>query len=189
MFLATDKEIRVEVDPICEEQVIGRICQDKAENQGTSKSKGLRRTTKSNVELSDSVVMKPSCPTKKRVQVAKYPLPETPMQPAKLEGGFVNFTCNESKESSVVRKDNPVLSKGPVLTPFFWLREEEQVEKSSQHTEDGYITPPDVPCFSDLKDTADESSDELSPTVSTDYLVYLVLIIILIAIYYESSLD
>lgn len=177
MFLPTDKEKWVQGDPICGEQVIGG-CQDKVEHQGTSKGKRLRRTSKATVEPSGTVCTKPSCPTKKRVQVARYPLPETPTQPAKLEGGTVKNTTSELKSSSVVIRENPVINKeGTVLSPFFWLRDEEDREKSSQHTEtDAYITPPDVPSFSDLKDSEDISSSELSPTVSS--LIYSVLVIV-----------
>lgn len=162
---SSDKEKWVQGDPICVEQVTGG-CQDKVENQGTSKGKRLRRTSKATVEPSGPVCMKPSCPTKKRVQVAQYPLPETPSQPGKLEGGTVKNTTNELKSSSVVIKENPGTNKeGTVFSPFFWLRDDEGREKSSQHTEaDAYITPPEVPSFSDLKDTEDISSTELSPT-------------------------
>lgn len=177
LVLPTDKEKWIQGDPICREQVTGR-CQGKEENQGTSKGKRLRRTSKATVEPSGPVCMKPSCPTKKRVQVARYPLPETPSQPTKLEGGTVKNTTTELKSSSVVIKENSGINKeGTVFSPFFWLRDDEGREKSSQHTEaDAYITPPEVPSFSDLKDSEDISSSELSPTVSS--LIYLVLVIV-----------
>ncbi|KAL5773950.1 hypothetical protein ACOSP7_011507 [Xanthoceras sorbifolium] len=169
---SSDKERQIEGDTICGDQVLGAIGADRAENQTTSNRKRQRRTTKSNVETTKSSVepsspvsVKPSFPTKKRVQVAHYPLPETPIQPAKFEGGLNSNTFAELKDSSIMLKDKSDL-KGPVLSPFFWLREEEDGQKSSQRSDDDtYITPPDIPTFSDIKDSDDKNSYEFSPTV------------------------
>ena len=117
-------------------------------------------------ENSDPIPVKPSFPTNKRVQVPQYPLLETPMLSAKLGSRLVESTQDESKRSSDIPKENYILrEKGElILSPLFWLREED-VEKSSQLTDGDqcvYITPPEVPSFSDLKDSDDEGFSEVS---------------------------
>ncbi|XP_031279183.1 protein BREAST CANCER SUSCEPTIBILITY 1 homolog [Pistacia vera] len=167
---SSDKEKGVEGDRICSELAASMICQDRADNQETSKRKGLRRKTKTNLDHSGLGTVKPSFPTKKRVQVAKYPLPETPKQPAKFENELVNNSSIQLKDSSVDLKEKSFLNeKGPVLQPFFWLREEEDEEKSTQNTDgDAYLTPPEIPSFSDIMDSYDQSS-QLSPTAETHH--------------------
>lgn len=154
----------------CSEQEIREHGQEKAENPGISKRKGLRRKAKSKLEHSASAAVGPSFPTKKRVHVAKYPLPETPIQTEMFDGKSVQDTCQDLKDNSVVFKEDHISHGKAVLAPFFWLREEEDKEKSSQHTDsDIYITPPNVPSFSDLKEPDNESSSQVSPRVSCHF--------------------
>lgn len=118
-----------------------------------------------NKKNSGSNLIRPSFPTKKRVQVPQYPPSETP-PPAKLVGGNGKSVTDEAQKPLVIDRDRSMLSeKGePVLSPFFWLREED-VERSSQQTDGDIIldTPPGVPCFSDMKDLDDEVHCEMSP--------------------------
>lgn len=158
-------------------QDIDRVCEDSVGNLPTFKQKGSRKTVKSRLEISSPTVAKPSFPTKKRVQVPQYSLPENSTQPEKLGIGSGENMKDGFKKSSVVLKQNPVcMEKGePVLSPFFWLRDED-VEKSSQFTDGDQlldVTPPNIPTFSDIKDSDDEHPSKSSPTVSTTRLVSL----------------
>lgn len=154
-----------------DDQVLGAAGQNSADNHRKTNRK-RPRTTKSSTQVLDPVPGKPSFPTKKRVHVAHYPLPETPVQPAKVEGR-VTSTLDKLQDHSGLLKDKPVLSEqGLVRSPFFWLREDEDVEKSSQQSDaDIYTTPPNIPTFSDIKDSDDRNSHQLSPEVSSQFLL------------------
>ncbi|KAF3450350.1 hypothetical protein FNV43_RR06430 [Rhamnella rubrinervis] len=86
-------------------------------------------------------------------------------------GGIFQERAGEKKASqrNERRDHNPVTNaKGePVLSPFFWLREEEEsVESLSQHDDVDELTNalvPNAPSFSDIKDSDDETHDGLSP--------------------------
>lgn len=166
-----DKEKQAEGEGNHGKQDSGGNCKDRAEKQNTLKGKGSRKTSKSNMKNTSSTFVKPSFPTKKRVQVPQCPFSETPTRLAILEGELSEIAREEPKRSSTILKDKPVLNdKGePVLSPFFWLRDEEDVEKSSQHTdEDQFLdmTPLNAPAFSDIKDSDDEYPSSSTPTVS-----------------------
>ncbi|KAL8033724.1 hypothetical protein ABFX02_13G177100 [Erythranthe guttata] len=111
--------------------------------------------------------MKPSFPAKKRVQVPPYATSDTQMDPQKLEGRTGEIERNQPKNCPVLQKDVPyTCTKGEsMFSPFFWLREEDDLEKSSQQTDDNQImyTPPDAPCFSDIKDSDDDVPHSKSP--------------------------
>lgn len=98
------------------------------------------------------------------------PLPETPTQPAKHVVSLGEYTKTGPQSSSVIRKDMPVLKKNEELEfcPFFWLRDEEDADKSSQPTDVDHVmdTPPVVACFSDIKDSDDELQCNMTPEVS-----------------------
>ncbi|CAA3013990.1 Hypothetical predicted protein [Olea europaea subsp. europaea] len=140
-------------------------------NQKKCQRKGSKRPLKSNQNDFGSDLMKPSFPTTKRVQLPKHLSLDSPSQPEKLEGRTDEVSINEPQKPHLIQKDMPVVNeKGyPVFTPFFWLREEEHVEKSSQHSDDDKLiyTPPDVPCFSDMKDSDDEVPRKISPKGKT----------------------
>ncbi|KAK4345236.1 hypothetical protein RND71_035412 [Anisodus tanguticus] len=110
-------------------------------------------------------ISRPSFPTKKRVQVPQYPPSET-LPPTKLVGGNSKSITNDAQKPLVTEKDWSELNeKGePVLSPFFWLREQD-VERSTEQTDGDFImdTPPDAPCFSDIKDSDDGVPCEMSP--------------------------
>lgn len=139
------------------------------DNQKRKRGKGSKKSSECNKKNTGSNLIRPSFPTKKRVQVPQYPPLETP-PPSKLAGGNGKSITNEAQKPLVIEKDRSMLNeKGePVLSPFFWLREEEDVERSSQQTDGDIImdTPPLIPCFSDIKDMDDEVHCEISPKVS-----------------------
>lgn len=166
----SDKEKQAEGEGNYGEQDSSGNCQDRAKKQNTLKGKGSRKTSKSNMKSTSPTFVKPSFPTKKRVQVPQCPFSETPTRLAILEGELSEIAREEPKRSSTILKDKPVQNdKGePVLSPFFWLREED-VEKSSQHTDEGEfmdMTPLNAPAFSDIKDSDDEYPSNSTPTVS-----------------------
>lgn len=135
-------------------------------NQTTVRRKRSRKT-KSNLTNSGSVSVKPSFPTKKRVQVPQCPLSETPTRPKQLLGDLID---EKLKQDSTILKEKPVLNeKGePVLSPFFWLSDKDAENLSEPSSVDQLddIPSPDVPTFSDIKESDDEDCSRLSPLVS-----------------------
>ncbi|KAG6407162.1 hypothetical protein SASPL_130146 [Salvia splendens] len=103
-------------------------------------------------------------PTNKRVQVSPYTSARTEMERENLNDGTAEINRNETNSSYVIVQNNmpSTYEKGKThLPPFFWLRDEEDMEKSSQQTNDNLVmyTPPEAPCFSDIKDSDDERGD------------------------------
>lgn len=135
------------------------------DNQKRKRGKGSKRSSGCNKKISGSNLIRPSFPTKKRVQVPQYPPSETP-PPTKLVDGNGKSITDEVQKPLVIERDRSMLNeKGePVLSPFFWLREED-VDKSSQQTDGDVImdTPPAFPSFSDMKDLDDEVHCEMTP--------------------------
>ncbi|KAL9404001.1 hypothetical protein Peur_000973 [Populus x canadensis] len=163
----SDVQKQVGDDTYCGRKDIGWICQDMLEEQhNISRQKDSRKLDESNMELCGPITSKPSFPTKKRVQVPQCSLSGTSAQPEKLRTGSREIKKDDFKNDSSVSKKNPVVDeKGErMLSPFFWLRDEDG-EKSSQHTDVDQlldITPPNVPTFSDIKDSDDENPPESS---------------------------
>ncbi|KAL3616856.1 hypothetical protein CASFOL_039250 [Castilleja foliolosa] len=101
---------------------------------------GSKRGSVSTQRSSQSNLSKPSFPNKKRVQVPMHQTSGPQMEHEKLG----NVTGETDR-------------KEPTLSPFFWLRDEVDLEKISQQTTDDVMyTPADTPCFSDIKDSDDE---------------------------------
>ncbi|KAL1555779.1 protein BREAST CANCER SUSCEPTIBILITY 1 [Salvia divinorum] len=102
-------------------------------------------------------------PTKKRVQVSPYRSTRTEMEREKLNDRSSEINRKETKSSHVLQNNMPSTCEkgGAHLPPFFWLRDEEDMENSSQQTNDNLVmyTPPEAPCFSDIKDSDDERGD------------------------------
>ncbi|KAA8514872.1 hypothetical protein F0562_018051 [Nyssa sinensis] len=168
----SDGESKPEDDKVCGGQGKGRTSQETQENQRRYHQRGSKQSSKLEVKNSNPNTGKPSFPTKKRVQVPQYPpSEETPTRPEKFEGGRGETTKHEPERSSVVLKDKPIRNeKGePVFSPFFWLREEEDIEKLSQQTNGDYNmdTPPKALSFSDIKDSDDEISSRMTPEEKT----------------------
>ncbi|KAE8688021.1 hypothetical protein F3Y22_tig00111005pilonHSYRG00168 [Hibiscus syriacus] len=141
-------------------------CRERVNNQGSNQRRGSRVAKLT--ESYNSIPVKPSFPTNKRVQVPQYPLSETPVRSAKTQNGVVEITENESKRSTYITKEASNLRENgeQTLAPFFWLREED-VERPSQLTDGDqcvYTTPPELPSFSDMKDSDDErfSNEEMN---------------------------
>ncbi|MBA0676589.1 hypothetical protein Goari_018059, partial [Gossypium aridum] len=146
-------------------------CCERMDNQGSNKGRGSREAK--STETSDPISVKPSFPTNKRVQVPQYPLSETSMLPEKNGGGLIEITEDESKMSSDILKENNLGEKREqILSPFFWLREED-VERPSQLSDGDqclYITPPGLPSFSDIKDSDDEGFSKEEVHGNRDHL-------------------
>lgn len=161
---------QTEVD-MCEVQ---RNSQNKEEalncrNQNQHQREGPKSASVTSQRSSGSNLVKPSFPTKKRVQVPRHTTSGTETEQIVLEARIGEIDRNEYKNCPVTQKDMPITCKQgePIFTPFFWLGEEEDIEKLSQRTDDNQImyTPPEVPCFSDIKDSDDEVHCQTTPEV------------------------
>jgi len=139
----------------------------------TRKKKESKKTVQASTESSGSDFAKPSFPAKKRVQVPQNLLSETPMKSLKI--GVSLSEINKEKEGTekvpVMESERPLQREkdNPVLSPFFWLREEKDGERLSQQTDDDEIidgSTPNPPSFSDLKDSDDEIPSNVAPMVS-----------------------
>ncbi|XP_021662104.2 protein BREAST CANCER SUSCEPTIBILITY 1 homolog isoform X2 [Hevea brasiliensis] len=164
---SSDTKEQVEADANCGREDIHIICQDRVQKKKSSTRKRSRNTTKSSQEVSDPISAKPSFPAKKRVQVPQCLPSETPTRTEKLEIGSGENIKDGFKNRSLIPRENPApFEKGePVFSPFFWLRDDEGLEKLSQHTIGSQfldITPPNIPTFSDIKDSDDDSPSKLS---------------------------
>ncbi|GER24630.1 protein BREAST CANCER SUSCEPTIBILITY 1 homolog [Striga asiatica] len=128
--------------------------------------KGSKVTTVSSQRSSQSNQEKPSFPTKKRVQVSPYQTSGAPTDQNKLAGISGETGRKQQKKCAVPQRDVSFKSeKGELrLSPFFWLRDKDSLEELSQPTDDNQVmyTPLDVPCFSDIKDSDDESPCRVS---------------------------
>ncbi|PSS29019.1 Protein BREAST CANCER SUSCEPTIBILITY like [Actinidia chinensis var. chinensis] len=144
MEVASDEDNLAGGGRICGRQESSRICQEVPENPRRCKGKWSKQSLNINHENSNLDPVKPSFPTKKRVQVPQYPPPsETPVHPTTFEGG-----CGEITK----------------------LRDDEDVEKLTQQTHggDNIDTAPNAPCFSDIKDSADEIPSKVVPEGGTN---------------------
>ncbi|KAL3833680.1 hypothetical protein ACJIZ3_008416 [Penstemon smallii] len=144
------------------------------EDQKQSRTRRSKRASMTKQRAFGSSSVKPSFPNKKRVQVPQYPTSETQMQHEKPGGGIGEIEGNKPQECPVVQKDVPSIceKREPILSPFFWLREEADLEKSSQQTDGNQdmYTPPETLCFSDIKDSDDDVPVNISPKRGTGIL-------------------
>nr|GMD09240.1 protein BREAST CANCER SUSCEPTIBILITY 1 homolog [Ipomoea batatas] len=144
-------------------------------NEEGNEKRGSKRSRKTKNGNCNPSSVKPSFPTKKRVQVPQHPPLESPL-PTKLVAENDQVTASEPQRHPVINKGKGVLNeKGElILSPFFWLRDD--VEQSTQLSDDkkstqlldededhATDTPPGVPCFSDMKDSDDEFPLEMTP--------------------------
>ena len=129
-----------------------------------------KRLSKSKPKNSGRNRGKPSFLTNKRVQVPQSPIStETPVRQAKNEHRKLK-TINELMNNSSSSPHGQQLSNGkrsPNLSPFFWLQDDEDVEKPSQPLEMDHLTgtPAKAPSFSDIKDSDDDVPSKMSPRV------------------------
>ncbi|XLT38271.1 hypothetical protein HN873_069563 [Arachis hypogaea] len=168
----SDEETQCQTDADCVREDATRSHRNPAQK---------RKTLKNSVSGKENVpdTAKPSLPAKKRVQVPQDPLSETPFKNLS-SGDSLYGTRKEGKEKDTdTANENPLQSERdvPVLSPFFWLREEEGVENLSQQTFGDKLIDesptPSPPSFSDLKDSDDENptkltSDEVQNKTSFD---------------------
>ena len=149
-------------------------------HRGQSKKKGSMNKTRKKLEKTDvktsdfHQLSKPSFPTKKRVRVTAYPVSETPVRPGK-DPKPAN-TGSELETGKILNEDKRIAANGQddtLFSPFFWLREENGDEDdeasgkpSGQSTADTFQSNI-VPCFSDIKDSEDESPIKMTATVSS----------------------
>ncbi|TKY71943.1 BREAST CANCER SUSCEPTIBILITY 1-like [Spatholobus suberectus] len=166
----SDGEKQCEGDADSGKMESGETHKSHAQEKKTVKRKRSKKTVQASMESSGSDFAKPSFPAKKRVQVPQNLLLETPLK--NLKFGETSSEINKEKEGtekvSVMESERPLQSEkhDPVLSPFFWLREEKDGEKLSQHTdEDQFIDglTPNPPSFSDLKDSDDENPSNVAP--------------------------
>ncbi|KAK9055985.1 hypothetical protein SSX86_027072 [Deinandra increscens subsp. villosa] len=127
--------------------------------QRKNKGKTLKGSSKS-PKRCDFDIERPSFPAKKRIQVPQHPPQETPTRPGNLESGKSVFIKERTQTNVSGPEDTTLLHENDdtLFSPFFWLRNEEDAEQTTQLTPfepvDG--SPPDVPCFSDIKDSEDD---------------------------------
>ncbi|KAG7542072.1 Zinc finger RING-type [Arabidopsis thaliana x Arabidopsis arenosa] len=125
----------------------------------TSKRKEYGKTKETDVDAPGPIVMKPSSQTKKRVQLLQNLSSESLTKPTESVETAEN--TKDYTENTVIRLDeHHGLNKEENLSPFFWLRDEDDGENSSQRTESDQLLdakPVDVPSFSDLMDSDHES--------------------------------
>lgn len=132
----------------------------------TSKRKEYGKTKETDVDASGHIVMKPSSQTKKRVQLLQNLSSESLTKPTESVETAEN--PKDYTENTVIRLDehaHPGLNKEGNLSPFFWLRDEDDGENSSQRTESDQLLdtkPVDVPSFSDLMDSDHESPSKVN---------------------------
>lgn len=136
----------------------------KRSNKKKSASKNEKNTTKATA--------KPSISKNKRIHVTPFPESETPVRPKKVmksdeQKSKLNGDVKEDKDKST----NSDIPENPSLSPFFWLREQEEKEGGTAETlsESLSLDTPmryNAPTFSDLKDSDDERPNDTTPNVS-----------------------
>eukprot|EP00256_Glycine_max_P045334 XP_006597513.2 protein BREAST CANCER SUSCEPTIBILITY 1 homolog isoform X1 [Glycine max] len=166
----SDGEKQCEVDANSGKMEAGGTHTGRPREKKTRKKKESKKTVQASMESSGSDFAKPSFPAKKRVQVPQNLLSETPMKSLKI--GVSLSEINKEKEGTekvpVMESERPLQREkdNPVLSPFFWLREEKDGERLSQQTDDDEIidgSTPNPPSFSDLKDSDDEIPSNVAP--------------------------
>lgn len=101
-----------------------------------------------------------------------FPESETPIRPKKV----MKSDEQKSKHNGDVKEDkdknlNSGIPESPRLSPFFWLREQEETEGGTAETlsEPLSLDTPlrhNAPTFSDIKDSDDERPNDMTPNVS-----------------------
>ncbi|CAI9089704.1 OLC1v1024324C1 [Oldenlandia corymbosa var. corymbosa] len=144
----------------------GRSCElqdNRQTSTGLSASERKKRNAARALKESDSIPVKPSFPAKKRVHVPH----DTPS-----DSRFAKLIDEPRTSTGGRRVDKPVLEQmeEPLFAPFFWLKDDNSPKTTQQSSGDQiFETPPDVPCFSDIKDSDDEFPCDLSPEVGKCY--------------------
>ncbi|XP_076937095.1 protein BREAST CANCER SUSCEPTIBILITY 1 homolog [Bidens hawaiensis] len=154
-------------ETICGSKRTGKACRTapNTQNQRKKKTKTLKGSSK-RAKTCDSDIVRPSFPTKKRVQVPQHPPQETPTRPANVDSGKSLIIKDGAQTNASRPEDMAHLHEDgdTLFSPFFWLRNEENSEEPTQPTpfEPVNVSPPDAPCFSDIKDSYDDHHDQVT---------------------------
>ncbi|WVZ99192.1 hypothetical protein U9M48_044525 [Paspalum notatum var. saurae] len=130
-------------------------------------SKKKRNTAKATAASASCPTAKPSISTNKRIHVTPFPESETPIRPKKImksheEESKPNGDVQEDKDKTL-NSDGP---ESPSLSPFFWLREEQEGGTAETLSEPLSLDTPlrhNAPTFSDIKDSDDEIPNNMTP--------------------------
>lgn len=156
-----------------ENKIDGVSAEGGAMNKRSLKRKQPRKINNPNLENSSPILVKPSCPTKKRVHVPQHPSMETLTRSVNSDNVLREIKTDEPKNISTDSgKKPPLYENGErVLVPFSWLRDEQDAETSTQDSDKYQSTnsPLYIPTFSDLKDSDDEMPSPL--TVRAHFIV------------------
>ncbi|XP_061370046.1 protein BREAST CANCER SUSCEPTIBILITY 1 homolog [Gastrolobium bilobum] len=161
----SDGEKQCEGDADSGKKEAGGTHKNHVQEKKSLKRKKSRKKINTSMKNSGSDFAKPSFPAKKRVQVPQNLLSETPLKNLKF-GNSPSAIIKEGTEKVSVMA-NESNKDDHIRSPFFWLREEEDGEKLSQHiNEDQLIdgSTPIPPSFSDLKDSDDENPSKAAPS-------------------------
>uniref|UniRef100_A0A0E0PPV2 RING-type E3 ubiquitin transferase BRCA1 n=1 Tax=Oryza rufipogon TaxID=4529 RepID=A0A0E0PPV2_ORYRU len=120
-----------------------------------------KNTAKDATASASQPTTKPSFSTNKRIQVKPFPESETPIRAEKImkpEEPKNNLNNDVEGKNKAVASGQP---GSPSLSPFFWLREQEEQEGCTAETlsETQSLDTPlrhNAPSFSDIKDSDDE---------------------------------
>ncbi|CAM0954668.1 unnamed protein product [Alopecurus aequalis] len=131
-------------------------------------SKKEANTTKPTVASASCPTKKPSFSTNKRIHVTPFPESETPVRPRKImkpEEPKNKLHDDDQGKDKALASDK---SEGFSLSPFFCLgeREDEEggtVETLSEPLSLGTPLRHNAPCFSDIKDSEDETPPNATP--------------------------
>ncbi|XP_039800301.1 protein BREAST CANCER SUSCEPTIBILITY 1 homolog [Panicum virgatum] len=132
-------------------------------------SKKENNTSKATAASASCPTTKPSISTNKRIHVTPFPESETPTRPKKImkpeeQKTKLNGDAEEDKNKTL-NSDRP---ESPSLSPFFWLRGEEEEEGGTAGTSSEPLsleTPlrHNAPTFSDLIDSDEETPNNATP--------------------------
>ncbi|KAM0822445.1 hypothetical protein ACQ4PT_071484 [Festuca glaucescens] len=133
-------------------------------------SKKEANTTKPTVASASRPTKKPSFSTNKRIHVTPFPESETPVRPRKImkpEEPTNNLNQDAHGKDKALASDK---SEGISLSPFFWLREREDevggtVETLSEPLSLATPLRHNAPCYSDIKDSEDETPLNMTPNL------------------------
>ncbi|KAI3680974.1 hypothetical protein L6452_35754 [Arctium lappa] len=158
-------EDQVENEIVCRSKSTSKACRDtpKTQNQRRKRGKALTGSSK-RPKSHNSDPVRPSFPVKKRVQVPQHPLQETPTRPANIEGGKTECIKDRTQTNVSGPEDEAHLHENgeTLFSPFFWLRDDGDAERTIEPTPVDPVndSPPDAPCFSDIKDSDDHMTSK-----------------------------
>ncbi|KAL4563544.1 hypothetical protein LXL04_027587 [Taraxacum kok-saghyz] len=131
------------------------------QNQKKCKGKALKGLSKK-LKRQNSDPVGPSFPIKKRVQVPEHYPQETPTRPVNPESGKKERT--QTNVAGIEDAAHLNENKEQLFSPFFWLRNEEDIDETVEPTplDPLTVSQPNDPCFSDIKDSPDDHSSHVT---------------------------